>query len=231
MDNYWFSTGTPTYLIEMMRKFGVLPSQVGRMEAFASDFDAPTESMVSIVPLLYQSGYLTIKGYDREDDSYILDIPNKEIRIGLLNSLLPHYVGIGGPLWSNVLLTMNRSLRKGDLEGMLRCLQQYLLTIPQCDNTAYEGHYQQMMYIVFSLLGTYVDVEVRTATGRVDMVMRAYGKLYLFELKLDRSAEKAMQQINLKDYPARFALSGLPVVKVGLSFDPERHTLSDWKID
>ena len=77
----------------------------------------------------------------------------------------------------------------------------------------------------------HLDVEVRTATGHVDMVMRAYGKLYLFELKLDRSAEKAMQQINLKDYPARFALSGLPIVKVGLSFDPERHTISDWKID
>ena len=126
---------------------------------------------------------------------------------------------------------MNRILRKGDVESMLRCLQQYLLSIPQCDNTAYEGHYQQLLYIVFSLLGTYVDVEVRTATGRVDMVMQAYGKLYLFELKLDRSAEKALKQIDWKDYPARFALSGLPMVKVGISFDSDRRTLRDWKIE
>ena len=231
LDNYWFSSGTPTYLIEMMRKFGVQPSQVGRMDAFASDFDAPTESMTSIVPLLYQSGYLTIKAYNRMMSSYTLDIPNKEIRIGLMRSLLPHYVGLHTLQTSQVLMRMYERLIMDDLDGMLRLLQQYLLTIPQCDNTAYEGHYQQLLYIVFSLLGTYVDVEVRTATGRVDMVMRAYGKLYLFELKLDRSAELALKQIDLKDYPARFALSGLPMVKVGISFDSDRRTLRDWKIE
>ena len=231
IDNYWFSTGTPTYLIEMMRKFGVLPSQIGRMEAFASDFDAPTENTTSLVPLLYQSGYLTIKEYNKVLSAYTLDIPNKEIRIGLLKSLLPHYVNANTIQASNVLMRMYECLMKDDLDGMLRLLQQYLLTIPQCDNTDYEGHYQQVLYIILSLLGTYVDVEVRTATGRVDMVMRAYGKLYLFELKLGRSAQTAMEQISLKDYPARFALSGLPVVKVGISFDAERRTISDWKID
>ena len=231
LDNYWFSSGTPTYLIEMMRKFGVLPSQVGRMEAKATAFDAPTESMTSIVPLLYQSGYLTIKGYDREDQLYTLDIPNKEIRIGLMESLLPNYVQRTTNEGLTTIAKMNRALRHDDLEGMLRLLQQYLLTIPQCDHTNYEGHYQQLLYIVFSLLGTYVDVEVRTATGRVDMVMRAYGRLYLFELKLDRSAAEAMKQIDLKDYPSRFALSGLPLVKVGINFDSERRTISDWKIE
>ena len=231
LDNYWFSSGTPTYLIEMMRKFGVLPSQVGRMEAKAAAFDAPTESMTSIVPLLYQSGYLTIKDYDRDDQLYTLDIPNKEIHIGLMESLLPNYVQQSANEGLTTIAKMNRALRHDDLDGMLRLLQQYLLTIPQCDNTAYEGHYQQLLYIVFSLLGTYVDVEVRTATGRVDMVMQAYGKLYLFELKLDRSAEKALEQIDLKEYPARFALSGLPIVKVGISFDSERRTISDWRID
>ena len=231
IDNYWFSSGTPTYLIEMMRKFGVQPSQVGPMEAFASDFDAPTESMTSLVPLLYQSGYLTIKSYNRMLSAYTLDIPNKEIRIGLLKSLLPHYVNANTIQTSQVLMRMYECLMKDDLDGMLRLLQQYLLTIPQCDHTDYEGHYQQVLYILLSLLGTYVDVEVRTATGRVDMVMRTYGKLYLFELKLGRSAAPAMEQINLKDYPARFALSGLPVVKVGISFDTDRRTISDWKIE
>ena len=140
---------------------------------------------------------------------------------------------------------------------MLRKLQQFLLTVPYCENTNdfvkpneqsssplgysamarnctfrnYEGHYQQMLYVIFSLLGRYVDVEVRTATGRVDMVMQAFGKLYLFELKLNRSAADAMQQINLNDYPARFSQCGLPIVKVGINFDTATRTVSDWVIE
>ena len=231
VDSYWFASGTPTYLIEMMRKFGVAPSQIGPTEAMASDFDAPTERMASLIPLLYQSGYLTIKDYISEEDIYILDIPNKEIRIGLMESLLPSYVQGGFNAGLVTVSKMNRALRHGDLDGMLRLLQQYLLTIPQCDNTNYEGHYQQLLFVIFSLLGEYVDVEVRTATGRVDMVMQAFGKLYLFELKLNRSAAAAMQQINLNDYPARFSQCGLPIVKVGINFDTATRTLSDWVIE
>ena len=231
VDSYWFASGTPTYLIEMMRKFGVAPSQIGPTEAMASAFDAPTERMTSLIPLLYQSGYLTIKDYYEEDNIYVLDIPNKEIRIGLMESLLPSYVQSGFNAGLVTVSKMNRALRQGDLDGMLRLLQQYLLTIPQCDNTNYEGHYQQLLFVIFSLLGEYVDVEVRTATGRVDMVMQAFGKLYLFELKLNRSAAAAMQQINLNDYPARFSQCGLPIVKVGINFDTTTRTVSDWVIE
>ena len=231
VDSYWFASGTPTYLIEMMRKFGVAPSQIGPTEAMASAFDAPTERMTSLIPLLYQSGYLTIKDYYEEDNIYVLDIPNKEIRIGLMESLLPSYVQSGFNAGLVTVSKMNRALRQGDLDGMLRLLQQYLLTIPQCDNTNYEGHYQQLLFVIFSLLGEYVDVEVRTATGRVDMVMQAFAKLYLFELKLNRSAAVAMQQINLNDYPARFSQCGLPIVKVGINFDTATRTVSDWVIE
>jgi len=113
----------------------------------------------------------------------------------------------------------------------LRLLHDFLLTVPECDKTNYEGHCQQMLYVIFSLLGRYVDVEVRTATGRVDMVMRTATRLYLIEIKIDRSAEKAMNQINLKDYPARFALQGLPVVKVGVNFSLSERTITDWKVE
>ena len=123
------------------------------------------------------------------------------------------------------------ALLEENLDEMLRLLQAYLLTIPQCDNTNYEGHYQQLLYVIFSLLGRYVDVEVRTATGRVDMVMRTAQKLYLFELKLNRSAEAVMKQIDLKNYPTRFALCQLPVVKIGINFDAEQHTITDWQIE
>ena len=231
VGSYWFASGTPTYLIEMMRKFGVAPSQIGPTEAMASAFDAPTERMTSLIPLLYQSGYLTIKDYYEEDNIYVLDIPNKEIRIGLMESLLPSYVQSGFNAGLVTVSKMNRALRHDDLDGMLRLLQQYLLTIPQCDNTNYEGHYQQLLFVIFSLLGEYVDVEVRTATGRVDMVMQAFGKLYLFELKLNRSAAAAMQQINLNDYPARFSQCGLSIVKVGINFDTTTRTVSDWVIE
>ena len=231
VDSYWFASGTPTYLIEMMRKFGVAPSQIGRTRAMASAFDAPTERMTSLTPLLYQSGYTTIKDYNPISGLYTLDIPNNEIRIGLMESLLPNYVQSAANEGLTAIADMYMALLEGDLDGMLRQLQQFLLTVPYCDNTNYEGHYQQMLYVIFSLLGRYVDVEVRTATGRVDMVMQAFGKLYLFELKLNRSAAAAMQQINLNDYPARFSQCGLPIVKVGINFDTATRTVSDWVIE
>ena len=230
LDSYWFGSGTPTYLIEMLRKYGVLPSKIGGNEAMAEEFDAPTERMASITPLLYQSGYVTIKDADTDFGIYRLDIPNKEVRIGLMRSLLPYYVTPDTLTATTTIVNLARALVKGDMEGMLQLLQTFLSTVPYCDHTDYESHYQQMLYIIFSLLGMYVDVEVRTPRGRVDMVMRTATTLYIVELKLNQSAEAAMQQIDLKNYPERFALCGLPVVKVGINFDMERHTLKDWMI-
>ena len=231
LDSYWFGSGTPTYLIEMLKKYGVLPSKIGGNEATAEEFDAPTERMASITPLLYQSGYVTIKDADTDFGIYRLDIPNKEVRIGLMRSLLPYYVTPDTLTATTTIVNLARALVKGDMEGMLQLLQTFLSTVPYCDHTDYEGHYQQMLYIIFSLLGMYVDVEVSTPRGRVDMVMRTATTLYIVELKLNQSAEAAMQQIDLKNYPERFALCGLPMVKVGINFDMERHTLKDWMIE
>ena len=230
IDSYWFGSGTPTYLIEMLRKFGVEPSRIGGMEAMAADFDAPTERIESIAPLLYQSGYVTIKDYNKETELYTLDLPNREIRIGLLRSLLPYYVQ-GEGLSNTMVAKMYGSILHDDMDGALRLLQDFLSTVPYCERTDTEGHYQQVFYIIFSLLGYYVDVEVRTPRGRVDMVMRTRTRLYVMELKLDQSADAAMRQIDLKDYPARFALCGLPVVKVAVNFDSDKRTLKDWRIE
>ena len=229
-NSYWFGSGTPTYLIKMLEKFGVEPSEIGNNKTTVEDFDAPTERMTSILPLLYQSGYITIKNYDKELDLYTLDVPNKEVRIGLMKSLLPHYVGSKAPEASTTVAYLSRDIRNGDMDAALGRLQTFLSTIPQCDNTKYEGHYQQMLYIIFSLLGYYVDVEVRTPRGRVDVVLRTQTTLYVMELKLDKNVDKAMEQIDLKNYPERFALCGLPVVKVAVSFDSERCTIGDWRI-
>ena len=229
INNYWFASGTPTYLIEMLRKFDVVPADISNMQALASDFDAPTENMASITPLLYQSGYVTIKDFDSTSLLYTLDIPNGEIRIGLMDSLLPNYVSMRKEAGNTTIAKMYLALIKEDLDEMFRLLQAYLLTVPYCDNANSEGHYQQLLYVIFSLFGRYVDVEVHTPTGRVDIVMKTAKTLYLFELKLNMSAQAAMKQIDLKDYASKFALSGLPVVKVGINFDPERRTIGDWK--
>ena len=228
--SYWFGSGTPTYLVKMLDKFGVKPSEIGRRQLKSSVFDAPTETMTDAVPLLYQSGYITIKDYNKMLDLYTLDIPNKEVRLGLMESLLPYYVNNKTPEATTMVAYLFYDIQNGDMDAALHRLQEFLSTIPYCDNTRFEGHYQQVFYIIFSLLGYYVDVEVRTPRGRVDIVLRTKTTLYVMELKLDKSAGEAMEQIDLKNYPERFALCGLPVVKVAVSFDSERCTIGDWEI-
>ena len=230
LDYYWFSSGTPTYLIEMLQKFHVMPSEIGGGDADKSEFDAPTERMTSIMPLLYQSGYITIKAYDPETDLYTLDLPNKEIRVGLYRCLLPNYIGSNTVKGTTTIAKMSALIRRNDMDGALGMLQAYLATVPYCDNAYSEGHFQQMMYVIFSILDNYVDVEVRTPRGRVDMVLRTATHLYLFELKLNKDAATAMRQIDLKEYPKRFLLSGLPIVKVGINFDVEQRNITDWTV-
>ena len=230
IGSYWFESGTPTYIIEMLRKYAVLPSEIGGEEASPSDFNVPLELATNYMPLLYQAGYLTIKGADLEFDAYMLDIPNKEVRVGLMKSLIPSYVTSDSHEVNSVVRNLARNIVRGDMDEALKLLQAFLSTVPYCDNTDYEGHYQQMLYVIFSLLGIYTDVEVHTLKGRVDMVLRTRTTLYLVELKLNQNAEIAMKQIDLQQYADRFALCGLPVVKVAINFSAETRTIADWVI-
>ena len=229
--NYWFGSGTPTYLIEMLRKFDIVPTDIISMEGGADDFDAPTEGMTTIMPLLYQSGYVTIKDYDDSFNSYTLGIPNNEVRIGLTKSLVPAYVMPNTLIVNNTARNIARCLAKDDIDGALSLLQTFLGTVPYCNGTDTEGHYQQVLYIIFTLVSDYfADVEIHTPTGLVDIVLQNKTTLFLFELKLNKSAEAAMKQMDLKDYKSKFANCGLPIVKVGISFDSERRTIVDWEI-
>ena len=230
---YWFSSGTPTYLINMLRKFKVLPAKIGRSLARSSAFDAPTENLKTITPLLYQSGYITIKGYDKMSQLFTLDLPNKEIKVGLFESLLPYYLeGMYAEEGDVAIAQMSVLIRQGDMDGALRLFQEFLGTVPYCNNTNYEGHYQQVLFIIFTLLTHFVvDVEVHTPNGRVDVVMETEDTLYLIELKLNKSAQAAMQQINLKQYDQRFARCGKPIVKVGVNFDAKKGNIEDWIIE
>ena len=229
---YWFTSGTPTYLINMMRKHGTVPTDITRVEAEESEFDAPTENMTTIMPLLYQSGYITIKDYDREFNYYTLDVPNKEVKVGLTKALIPSYVSTNTLATTNTARRIAQALTKQDMDAALHLLQDFLGTVPYCNVTNHEGHYQQMLFIIFTLLTAYlVDVEVHTPKGRVDIVLLTKTDLYIIELKLNQSAQAAMQQINLKNYRQRFALSGKPITKVGINFDSTQGNIKDWVIE
>ena len=232
IDAYWFGSGTPTYLIEMMRKFDVLPADIGQdSEADKADFDAATETMTTLMPLLYQSGYLTIKDYDPDTELYTLGIPNKEIRIGLYRNLLPHYLAAYSQKGNTTIAKMSALVNRDDMDGALSLLRAFLETVPYCSGTDTEGHYQQLMYVVFSILGNYrMEVEQHTHRGRIDIAIRTRSRIYLMELKFDGSAREALEQIDRKDYASRFALDSLPVTKVGINFslDREKKNITEW---
>ena len=232
MNAYWFGSGTPTYLLNMMRKFGVLPSSLKGIQAKASAFDAPTEMMKSITPLLYQSGYITIKDYDDMSQLYTLDLPNREIKVGLLESLLPNYLEGLADEGDVAIARMSVLIRQNKMEEALQLLADFLATVPYCDNTHYEGHWQQTLYIMFALLTNYkILVEQRTAKGRIDITLETKTTVYVMELKFNRSVEDALDQIEAKHYADAFKLKGKPVVKVGLNFSLKDgvNTL-EWKI-
>ena len=229
IGSYWFESGTPTYLIEMLRRFGTLPSKLAPIDATKSDFDAPTETMTSMTPLLYQSGYITIKSCD--SGVYTLGYPNREIETGLMQSLLPHYVGSsvgGGNLTA---LKMRNAINRGDMDGALRLLQDFLETIPYTDNASSEGHYQQVMVIIFRMLGLHAEVEVHTKLGRIDIELKTTDTVYIVEIKTNRNAVSALRQIDDKKYASRYGLTGKRVVKVGVNFDTAVRNLTDWEIE
>lgn len=163
---------------------------------------------------------------------FTLDLPNKEIKVRLFENLLPNYMdGAHSEEGDVTIARMSVLIRQGNMDGALRLLQDFFGTVPYCNNTNYEGHYQQVLFIIFSLLAHFVvDVEVHTPTGRVDVVMLTTDTLYLIELKLNKDAKTALQQIDLKQYDQRFALCGKPIVKAGINFDVKKGNIDDWEI-
>ncbi len=233
LNSYWFGSGTPTYLIEALRRYKVEPDKIGGRQAASSDFDAPTERLNNITPLLYQSWYVTITDYDEGSELYTLDIPNKEVRTGLMRNLVQFYVPGRMVEETNVLIAkFYFALRKGEIDEAMKMLQEYLRTIPYTDNSDSEGSWQRLLYVIFDIGGKDIEpeVELHTADGRIDLTVKTNDVIYIMELKLGKSAEAAMRQIEEKDYAARFALDSRPKVKVGISFDNSVHTISDWII-
>ena len=229
-DNYWFSTGTPSFLVEMLRKFHTDISHIDGSEAVATSFDAPTENMKSILPLFYQSGYITIKNFDRKANIFTLGFPNKEVKTGLMDNLYTYYVAPTLDYRDSNIWRISKGLLEDDPETSLQTLQAYLESIPYQDSRFDENHYTQMLYVIFSLLGLHVDSQVRTAKGRLDVVVRTEGHIYVMEVKLDRPAREAIEQIDSRNYLLPYSLDGRQLTKIGISFSTEERNVTEWII-
>ena len=228
--SYWFGSGTPSFLLKLLDKYHVNLSTLESQEAVLSSFDQSTEEMTDALPLLYQSGYLTIKKYEPMFQEYTLGIPNKEVRDGLLNSLIPHYVNPRRSDNNAFLLGFCKAVYRNDIEAALEHMRTYMATIPYDLENHSEKHYQTIFYLMFSFLNIYIRTEVKSAIGRADAVMHMPDTIYVFELKVDKSAEEALAQIDEKGYMLPYHSEGKRLIKIGISFDSTQRTIRDWKI-
>ena len=235
-NNYWFSTGTPTFLVNMMRKFHTDLTEIDGSKAMQEDFDAPTENMHNVLPLFYQSGYLTIKDYNPRSGMYTLGYPNEEVKVGLMRILIPFYVQSDPVPASNACWDISEALMDGDIDKALAAARSYFASIPYQENTlkdapTTEGHFTAMLYVMFSFLNRYVYSQVRNAKGRLDILIKTDTTIYVMELKLDGDLNKALKQINEKDYTIPYQTDGRKVVKVAINFSTEERTIKEWKIE
>ena len=239
LRNYWFESGTPTFLIRQMQHFKTDIMSLDKMEVPSSAFDQPTENMKSALPLLYQSGYLTIKDYDRDLEAYTLSIPNQEVRIGYVRGLLPTYTGLNdADVQMGFAAKFWRALRQGDAEQAMQEMKAYMASIPYvegfkqklADAATAEGFYEYTLYLIFSMLNVYVRTQVKVAGGRVDMVVWTSDVTYVFELKTTGTARQALEQIDDRGYAFPYAAEGRKVVKVGVKFNADTRVPEDWLI-
>ena len=230
-ENYWFSTGTPTFLIELLQQMNFDIRLLDRMDAKPEDFDKATDCLTDPIPVLYQSGYLTIKSYDAFFRTYTLGYPNEEVRIGFIESLIPSYLYQPTRESNFYVVSFVRDLMKGNLESCLERTRSFFASIPNDLNNKEEKHYQTIFYLLFRLMGQYVDTEVKSAVGRADVVIKMQDAIYILEFKMNGTAEEALAQINSKGYAIPYEADHRKVVKVGINFDSTTRTIGDWKIE
>lgn len=239
LNNYWFASGTPTFLIKQLKHFHTDITSLDKLVVPSSAFDQPTENMKNALPLLYQSGYLTIKGYDRYTQAYTLSIPNQEVRVGYVRGMLPTYSGLDdADVQMGFAAKFWLALRKDDMNLAMQHMQAYLARIPYVEGfkkklaeaTTKEGFYEYTFYLIFSMLNVYVRTQVKVANGRTDMVIMMPDTIYVMELKVDDSAQKALEQINDKGYATPYLTDGRKVLKVGVRFNTDKHTVDEWVI-
>ncbi|MBQ3191331.1 MAG: ATP-binding protein [Bacteroides sp] len=238
LKDFWFESGTPTFLIQQMQRFNVDVTTLDEIEAAAPSFDRPTESMSNALPLLYQSGYLTIKSYDRDFGTYMLGIPNKEVRVGLFENLLPVYTCRDDLDNATLIQRFCRAVLREDLDAAFTAMRAYLAGIPYPeggkeileDMSKNEYYYETIFYLIFSFMNRHIQTQVKTCRGRADMVMYTRKTIYVFELKINKPAQEALAQIDEKGYMIPYTADGRKLVKCGISFSTQTRTIEDWVI-
>ena len=237
--SYWFESGTPTFLIRQMQHFRTDITTMEWIEASASAFDRPTEAMENALPLLYQSGYITIKDYDKETDSYILSIPNNEVRVGLIDGLIPSYIGLDSSrVQDGFALKFWRALKRNDLDAAMQEMKAFLAGIPYVEGFQkklsevknYEGFYEYTFWLIFNMLNVYARTQVKCTCGRIDFVVQMPETTWVFELKVNGTAQEALDQINGKGYALPYQTEGREVVKVGVQFDRDTMTIGEYLV-
>ena len=239
LRNFWFESGTPSYLIRQIQQFRTDITKLDGLQVPSSAFDQPTENMRNALPLLYQSGYLTIKSYDRLIQEYTLGIPNKEVRVGFTEGLLPLVTGLeGSDVQMGFAARFWKALRADDTDLALRELQAYLESLPYVKGfkkkleevATAEFFYEWSFYLIFSMLNVYVQTQVKCARGRADMVVFMPDAIYVIELKINGTAQDALDQIEDKGYAKRYATDGRRIVKVGMGFSVEKRAMTEYII-
>lgn len=239
LANYWFATGTPTILTRLMRKYKVDPTPFDTgFEATQDMFDAPTETAKNPIPMLYQSGYLTIK-FSKPGNRFVLGFPNDEVRLGFLKALMPYYAMDDVVQNDSFLLRFVDALDACDIELALTHIQAFMSGIPYNAEHKDENHYKTVLFLIFKLCTPYVvRTEECSAAGRADAVVETADAVYVFEFKLDSSAtvDDALRQIDDKGYlipySATLAKDGSPkkLFKIGVAFDAVKRTIGEWKV-
>lgn len=228
---YWFATGTPTFLIEKLRNSNyylpeLLHSEVDTKQI--SDIDSYSSSMLA---LLFQTGYLTIKGYDHEYNTYTLGLPNREVANGFFYELLPVYMDDREGSSISTVRKFCRLVNSGDAEGFIRNLQAFLADIPyDLSGNKPEVYFENNIYIIFKLMGFTVDTEYRTSAGRIDLLIKTRDYIYVIELKLNGTPEEALAQIESRQYALPFATDSRTIFRIGISFSPKTRNIDRWII-
>ncbi|MFW5617084.1 MAG: AAA family ATPase [Prevotella pectinovora] len=231
IGDYWFDSGTPTYIIKLLQKYNVGLRDLTGQDAGVSDFDVSPENMTTALPLLYQSGYLTIKHYDPMIDLYTLGYPNEEVRTGMVRSLAANYLTPAEGTNSSFVIKFVKAVIADDMEQALTLMRAYLAGVSYRLSNKTERDVQTIFYLVFSLIDSFIKVEEESAHGRADVVITLPSVVYVMELKFDGSADAALRQIDEKGYLIPYTADGKRLVKVGVNYSSEERTITEWRIE
>jgi hypothetical protein len=230
-NSYWFSTGTPTFLVTLIEKQKIDVLSLEKLPLSSMSFQNFNVDTMDALAVLYQSGYLTITDYSEEFNEYILGYPNEEVRASFANALLALYAKAPFTDLNSLSVTLPRAFAKGDIEAAMNALPPFLASIPYDIQIKDEKYYQTVIHLIFNMLGIYCRSEARIAAGRIDTLVETKNYVYCFEFKLNGSAEDALNQIESKDYLLPWRESGKGLFRIGVSFDYEKRNIGEWKVE